>query len=153
LINLRTAKYFYIVERLIASSTVPIRFVYRHFPLTQHANAIPAALASVAASQQGKFWEMYRLIFDNHADWTELADPKPIFIDYATKIGLNIETFKVDMVSSILKQKITDSVKEGTKIGVAGTPTFFINGKAIDNPQGYEVFKTLVEQAATTNTQ
>lgn len=145
--------YFYIVEKLVASSTVPIKFVYRHFPLAQHANAVPASLASEAASAQGKFWEMYRLIFDNYSDWTELKDSKPVFINYANTIGLNIEQFKTDMASSSLKQKITDSVKEGIKIGVSGTPTFFINGKFIDNPQSYEAFKTLVEQAATASKQ
>jgi protein-disulfide isomerase len=143
--------YFYVVERLMASSTVPIRFVYRHFPLSQHANAVPASLASEAAGVQGKFWEMYRLLFDNHTDWTELKDPNPVFIGYATKIGLNIEAFKSDMASSTLKQKITDSVKEGTSIGISGTPTFFVNGKVIDNPKSYEEFKTIIEQASKTN--
>lgn len=145
--------YFHVVERLIASSTVPIRFVYRHFPLAQHPNAIPASLSSEAAAVQGKFWEMYRLIFDNSTDWTELADPKPVFIGYASQIGLDIDQFKTDMASSGLKQKITDNLKEGTSIGVAGTPTFFVNGKAINNPQSYEAFKTIIEQAITTNTQ
>lgn len=143
--------YFYVVERLMASSTVPIRFVYRHFPLSQHANAVPASLASEAAGVQGKFWEMYRLLFDNHTDWTELKDPNPVFIGYATKIGLNIEAFKSDMASSTLKQKITDSINEGTSIGISGTPTFFVNGKVIDNPKSYEEFKTIIEQASKTN--
>ena len=145
--------YFYIVERLVASSTVPIKLVYRHFPLAQHINAVPASLASEAASIQGKFWEMYKLIFDNYTDWTELKDPKPVFVDYATQIGLNIEQVRIDMASSSLKQKITDSVKEGIEIGVSGTPTFFVNGKFIDNPKNYEEFKTIVEQAATTSKQ
>lgn len=143
--------YFYVVERLLASSTVPVRFVYRHFPLSQHANAIPASLASEAASSQGKFWEMYSLLFDNHTDWAELKDPNPVFIGYATKLGLNIEVFKADIASSTLKQKIADSVKEGTTIGISGTPTFFVNGKVIDNPQSYEEFKTIIEQASKTN--
>ena len=145
--------YFYIVERLVASSTVPIKLVYRHFPLAQHPNAVPASLASEAASVQGKFWDMYRLIFDNYTDWTELTDPKPVFIDYANQIGLNVEQFKTDMASSGLKQKITDSVKEGIEIGVSGTPTFFVNGKFIDNPRSYEEFKNIIEQTATTSKQ
>lgn len=137
--------YFYIMEKVIASSTVPIRLVYRHFPLSQHINAIPSALASEAAGQQGKFWEMYKLLFENQTDWAELNDPSSSFIGYASQIGLNIEKFKTDMASSTLKNKITASADEGTKIGVNSTPTFFINGKVIDNPQGYEAFKTLIE--------
>jgi protein-disulfide isomerase len=64
---------------------------------------------------------------------------------------LNVEVFKADMASSTLKQKITDSVKEGTSIGISGTPTFFVNGKVIDNPKSYEEFKTIIEQASKTN--
>ena len=140
--------YYYVVDRIMASSTVPVRLVYRHFPLTQHPNAIPAALASESAGEQGKFWEMYKLLFENHTDWTELADPNPIFLGYAGKIGLNLEKFKTDLASSTLKKKITDSADEGFKIGINSTPTFFLNGKVIDNPQGYEAFKTLIETTA-----
>jgi protein-disulfide isomerase len=144
--------YHYVVEKLLSSSTVPIRFVYRHFPLAQHKNAIPASLASESASLQGKFFEMHRLLFENQSDWSELSDPNPIFIGYAQQIGLNLERFKTELASSTLKKLITDSVDEGIKIGISGTPTFFINGKVIDNPQGYEAFKTLIETTAQQST-
>jgi protein-disulfide isomerase len=140
--------YYYVVEKLIASSTVPIKFVYRHFPLDQHKNAIPAALASEASGEQGKFWEMSALLFENQTDWAEEADPNPIFLSYASQVGLDIEKFKLDMASTSLKKKITDSADEGFKIGINSTPTFFVNGKVIDSPQGYEAFKTLIETTA-----
>jgi protein-disulfide isomerase len=144
--------YYYVVERLLASSTVPIRFVYRQFPLSQHANAIPASLASEAAGVQGKFWDMYRLLFEDHADWTELSDPKPVFVRYATELGLDTSKFTIDMASSTLKDHINNDVKEGINIGINATPTFFINGKAITNPSSYDEFKTIVQDAATNST-
>ena len=58
--------YYPVVEQVFASSTVPIRLVYRHFPLSQHANSTIAAQASEAAALQGRFWEMYSLLFANH---------------------------------------------------------------------------------------
>ncbi len=145
--------YYYVLEKLMASSTVPIRLVYRHFPLTQHKNALPAAMASEAASVQGKFWEMYGLIFDNAADWTEADDPNPVFVGYATKIGLDAEKFKTDLSSATLKEFIKSQNEEGLKIGINSTPTFFVNGKVITNPTSYAAFQALIEEAASGNTQ
>lgn len=143
--------YHFFVEKLLASSTYPIRFVYRNFPLSQHANAVPAVLASEAADQQGKYWEMYKLIFDNHTDWTELGDPNPIFLGYATKLGLNIEKYKADIASSTLKDLIKGEVSDGVALGVNSTPTFFVNDKAIINPPSYVEFKTIIDEAAKVN--
>jgi protein-disulfide isomerase len=140
--------YHYVVEQVLASSTVPVRFVYRHFPLPQHPNAVPAAMASEAAGAQGKFWDMYHLIFNDHTEWTELPDPTGVFTGYAAKIGLDMERFKADLGSSTLRDRINRDKDEGIRIGINATPTFFVNGKAIINPQGYEAFKTLIETSA-----
>lgn len=140
--------YYFVMERVLASSTVPVRLVYRHFPLAQHANAMPASLASEAAGVQGKFWEMYGLLFENYSDWVDLRDPKPEFAKYASEIGLDLERFNTDMASSTLREKINADYEEGFKIGVNATPTFFVNGKVITNPSSYDEFKTIIEKAA-----
>lgn len=140
--------YYPIVEQLLASSTVPIRMVYRHFPLPQHANATISAQASEAAAIQGKFWEMYRLIFANHAEWTELGDPREVFVGYARLIGLDVVQFKADMDGAVAKDAVQRQLAEAQTLGIYQTPTFFLNGKIIENPQGYEPFKTAIEAAA-----
>ncbi len=140
--------YYPVVSKLLTDSTTTIQFVYRHFPLSQHPNAIPASMASEAAGAQGKFWEMYDLLFSNHADWTELSDPTAIFVKYATQLGLNVPQFTTDLASSTLKDKITSQNDEGISLGIDSTPTFFVNGKAIVNPQGYEAFQTIIDTAA-----
>jgi protein-disulfide isomerase len=144
--------YYYVVEKILASSTVPIRLVYRHFPLSQHLNSIPAALASESANEQGKFWEMYKLLFENHSQWEESKEPDKLFEEYAQKIGLDLVKFRLDLASTTLKDKIQASSDEGMKIGINATPSFFINGKFIQNPRGYEEFKTNIEQQASSNT-
>jgi 16S rRNA C1402 N4-methylase RsmH len=63
-----------------------------------------------------------------------------------------IMSFKKDIDSDIVKNKIQASRDEGIKIGINGTPTFFVNGKAISNPQGYEQFKTIIEEAIKNST-
>lgn len=145
--------YYPVVEQVLASSTVPTRFVYRHFPLSQHPNAIPSALAAEAANVQGKFWDMYRLLFENHSDWTELADPNQIFVGYATKLGLDIPQFKTDIASSTLKDIITADSDEGIHIGINGTPTFFLNSKVISTPKSYDEFISLIQTAASSSPQ
>ena len=143
--------YYFLVEQLIASSTVPFRFVYRQFPLAQHVNSIPAAIASEAAAIQGRFWEMHKYLFEDSTSWVDLKDPNPKFIEYAKNIGLDISKFNIDLASSTLKDKIRASSEEGIKIGIDRTPTFFINGKVV-SPQNYDEFKSLIEKAASDST-
>lgn len=140
--------YYPVVEHVLASSTVPVRLVYRHFPLPQHANANIASRASEAAGLQGKFWEMYKLLFSRHVEWTELKDPTAVFSGYAKEIGLNVEKFKTDMESDVVKAAVTAYASEAIKVGIDRTPTFFLNGKIINNPEGYEPFIKAIEAAA-----
>ncbi len=144
--------YYPVVSRLLEESSTTVRFVYRHFPLSQHPNAMPAAMASEAASQQGKFWEMYDLIFKNHSDWTESADPTPTFVGYANTLGLDIPRFIGDLGTSTSKQAIEADSQSGQKAGINATPTFFINGKAINTPSTYAEFKKLIDQATSGST-
>lgn len=140
--------YYPVVEHVLASTTVPVEFVYRHFPLPQHANAPITAQASEAAALQGKFWEMYGLIFANHAEWTELADPTDVLAGYAQRVGLNVPKFKADLTSQAVKDMVLADVKADNKLGLFQTPTFFVNGKMIQNPQSYEQFNSVLQAAA-----
>lgn len=142
-------QYFPIVERVLASSTNPIRFVFRHFPLTQHANAIPASLASEAAGAQGKFFDMYRKLYYTQSEWSELSKPETVFEKYAAELNLDVAKFSADVKSEALMNVVLTDYKSGTKAGINATPTFFVNGKQINNPRDYEDFKTIIDTAAT----
>ena len=105
-----------------------IKFVYKHFPLSFHANARAAAASSIAAQKQGKFWE-YRYALAPHS--RELGDS--IFVEVAKQVGLNIEQFKKDMVlDSAMNARIDKDFQLGAQVGVQGTPNFYINGKRQD---------------------
>jgi protein-disulfide isomerase len=140
--------YYPIIERLMTEASTTVRLVFRHFPLSQHANALITAEASEAAAMQGKFWEMYRLIYSHQADWSDLPDAHATLVGYAQQIGLDIVKFKADLDSSAAKAAVVADQTEGEQIGIDQTPTFFVNGKAITNPQGYEAFKALIDSAA-----
>ena len=144
------SQYAVIVERLVAESSTTLQVVFRHFPLPQHVNALVAAQASQAAAAQGKFWDMYRLIYANQDSWASLsdADARKTFAGYALQIGLDMKKYNIDIDSAAGKALIQSELSEGQTLGIDSTPTFFVNGKVIDNPQGYEAFKAVIEAAA-----
>ena len=124
-----------------------VRFAYRHFPLPQHKNAKLAATVAEAAGKQGKFWEMHDLIFQNQSDWSEEKNAAVIFAQYAQDLQLDLAKFQTDIASEEIKAKIENDYKSGVKAGVNSTPSFFLNGKKLDNPRNYDEFKNAIEQA------
>ena len=105
-----------------------VQIVFHHFPLMKiHKNALAAAHAAEAARNQNKFWEMHDRLYRNQKEWTELDDPRPVFISYARQLGLNIDKFKQDMESNQIDQRISADIQRGTSISVTGTPTVFLD--------------------------
>lgn len=140
--------YFPMVSQLKNDYKDSVKFVYRHFPLTTaHKNAQAAAQAAQAASKQGKFWEMHDLLYKNQTAWSESDNAAQAFSEYATQIGLNVDQFTQDMNSEETLTFIKASFDGGSKAGVQGTPTFYLNGKQLTNPTSYDEFKKLVDQA------
>jgi len=114
--------------------TKKITFVYRYFPLYQiHDKANISAHVAEAAGIQGKFWEMSDLLFDNQQSWSTSNDPQnEFFLKYATELKLNIDQFKNDLNSAVVKDRVNFDLKEAEQIGVDSTPTFFLNGQKVD---------------------
>jgi protein-disulfide isomerase len=111
-----------------------ISFQFRNFPLVNnHPNAFAAARAAEAAGYQGKFWEMHDALYvtSDWQVWTTASDPTPYFNQYAAQLGLDVNKFKADYASSKVNDTINADMAAGTALNVPGTPTFFINGKAV----------------------
>lgn len=142
--------YHPLLKQLSREFSEKLRFAYRHFPLQQHKNAKPAAYASEAAGKQDKFWEMHDLIFENQDRWASKNnnEAKEIFIGYAKKLNLDIERFKQDFDSAKIKEKVESDYKSGIKLKINATPTFFLNGKKIQNPRNYDEFKNILNQSS-----
>ena len=139
--------YFYSqVKQLEKDFDGKIAVVYRYFPLEQvHKNARLSARAAEAAGRQGKFWEMHDLLFENQNAWAESSNAIQAFDSYAQSLGLDMNKFNRDINSSDIDVKINNDYQSGVNSGVQGTPTFFINGKQIENPQSYDAFKSIIE--------
>lgn len=117
-----------VIQDLMNKYPKEIKFVYKHFPLGFHDRAPAASAASIAAQKQGKFWEFRYALAPYFRD---LSDEN--FIKVAKEVGLDIEKFKKDMVlDSTMQARINEDFELGVKVGVQGTPNFYINGKRQD---------------------
>jgi protein-disulfide isomerase len=127
-----------------------LKFSFRHFPLTQiHKNALLAAKASEAAGVQGKFWEMHDMLYDKQDEWGEALNAREFIMMYATALKLDTKKFAADLESKAIEEKILAEFKEGVSLGVQGTPTFYINGKKVENnPRNLADFNALIREAA-----
>lgn len=112
------------VDRIMAAYPKDIKLIYKQYPLSMHPHAEMAAEASLAAQDQGKFWEMYELLFKNYR---QLSLAKILAL--AQEAGLNMDKFKADLGSGKYKAVVTKDMADGDAAGVYGTPAFYINGQ------------------------
>ncbi|MFA5131977.1 MAG: thioredoxin domain-containing protein [Candidatus Paceibacterota bacterium] len=138
-----------LVQTMLIQNPATLKVVFRHFPLMQiHQNALLSAKASEAAGIQGKFWEMHDILYAKQTEWSTGLNARDFIMTYATTLGLDIKKFSDDMNSKAVEEKIFAEYQEGIKLGIQGTPTFFINGKMIESPQTVEAFDALIKAAA-----
>lgn len=140
---------FYAVEKQVMQEYGnDIKFTFRHFPLdTIHPNARAASRAAEAAGKQGKFFEMHDLLYENQQSWSSSSSAKTIFDQYAKQIGLDVTKFSTDYASEMTNSTINADKNEGTGKDVQGTPTYFINGRKLENTElsSVDSFKKVIE--------
>ncbi len=117
-----------------------VKLAFKHFPLRNHQLARPAAIAALAAGEQGKFWEYHDALF---ADYSKINEQ--LFITIATKLELDIDQFNKSRTNPKFQTAINRDLQEAASIGVRGTPTIFINGKLLRN-RSLQGFESLIEQ-------
>jgi protein-disulfide isomerase len=130
-----------ILERLVTEYGDRVRFVVRDFPLTMHADAQKAAEAAEAAREQGKYWDFTAILFRNQSQ----LKPEQLK-QYAQVIGLDRAKFDAALDSGRLADKVARDVADGERIGVNGTPTFFVNGRRASDAT-YETLKAALDAA------
>jgi len=128
-----------VIKQIAADYDGRIKIVYRDFPLTQHTFAFKSAEAGNCANEQGKFWEMHDIMFENQSALTISSLKK-----YAADIGLNTEQFNSCLDSGKYAAEVSGDIADGASFGVAATPTFFINNKKYSN-MSYAQFKAVID--------
>lgn len=130
--------YYPVVTQVVDKYQSDISFQFRHLPLSQaHPNAFAAARAAEAAGKQGKFWEMYDLLFRNQDVWSRSSAVQEQFVTFASQLGLNVNQFRKDFVSDSVNGAINADINayKATKQASLATPTFFLDGKKIELKQ------------------
>jgi protein-disulfide isomerase len=141
------------VEQVYAKYGNDIHFQFRNLPLVSiHKNAFAGARAAEAAALQGKFWEMHDKLYEstNWQLWTVASDPTSDFVSFAKDLGLDTNKFKQDYSG----EKVNDTINADlTAFGKTGqseaTPTFFLNGRYVDNAQLADVTGPSLDKFST----
>jgi len=132
-----------ILRELLSERGAEIRFVFRHLPLSDvHDHAQLAAEAAEAAGAQGRFWEMHDLLFD-HQEALTARD----LLGYANELGLDMDRFHDDLKRHEYGPRVARDVESAELSGVAGTPTFFINGQRHHGAYDIQTLKKAVGAA------
>jgi protein-disulfide isomerase len=129
------------LQRILNEYPGQVKIVFKHNPLNFHQDAPLAAEASMAAAEQGKFWEMHDKLFAN-----QRALKRPDLERYAQEIGLDMNRFKQALDSGKFKAAVQADLRQGGQLGVDGTPTFFINGRMLAGAMPFEAFKKVIDE-------
>ena len=119
-------------------------FAYRNFPLSNaHPHAQDAAEAAEAAGEQGKFWEMHDLIYENQ-EALEVED----LVQYAATLELDVQRLINQLQTGVFGPRVKEDFLTGVRAGVNGTPTIFINGDRFDGVPDFASLFAALSQAA-----
>lgn len=116
------------LRKAIDRSNGKARLVFKHFPLGHHEVAKRAAVATEIAHRAGKFWAMHDAVFANQHRLTE-----PLLSELAANIGLDEQKFATAMQASTGKDIVESDHREGTRLGVLGTPTVYVDGRKVND--------------------
>jgi len=129
------------LDRIVKEYGDQVDVVFKHLPLRMHSKAPAAHAAAEAAHRQDKFWEMHDLIFANQR---EMSPQK--YEEWAQQLGLDMARFRKDVASAAVKKKVDADAAEAARLGVTGTPGFFVNGRFVSGAKPFEAFKELIDE-------
>ncbi len=135
-----SARFHPVINEVLKAYPKGVKFIYKNFPLSFHPQAEPAARASLAAREQGKYWEMVDLLYQNQQTLGEETYKK-----LAQQLGLNVEKFMKDYNDPKMKEHIQQDMNEAQTAEVRGTPTFYLNGKRT-NARDLAGYKAEIDQ-------
>ncbi len=132
-----------VVKQLLNEYEGKIRFNYRHFPLTRiHQRSLKAAEASLAAAQEGKFWEMHNILFANRRSLGTTSLKL-----HSMEAGVNNKRFLDDLVNATYGWQVQGDLREGLDKGVKDVPAFFINGELYTGKPTFEGLSKVIDIA------
>jgi protein-disulfide isomerase len=135
------------VEKLKGEYGDRVTFTIKHFPIPSHRNAELAAVAVEAAGAQGKRDEMFKVMFEAQQEWGgQQTSQRAVFVQFAQQLGLDQAAFEKALDDSSLRDRVLAERTEGAKLGVQGTPSFFINGTKFTGAPTYDALKAAIDR-------
>jgi len=131
-----------VLAQLAESFPRHVRIQILHSPLGFHPNALPAAIAAVAAHRQGRYWRMHDALF-----FHQQALAPDTITSLSRQVGLDVARFEADRADPSVRALVEHDKAVARALGAFGTPEFFINGRVIEGAQPYAVFKQHVDEA------
>ena len=132
-----------VLKRLVDDSNGRVRLFFKHFPLKTHPGTFFSSRAAQAAHRQGKFWEMYELLYKDFS-----KQNMEEVVEYARNLGMDVDRFKADLEDPKIEDLIERDKMEGVRAKVTGTPTLFINGKMYVLRHDEDFLKDLISEEA-----
>jgi len=124
------------VKQLLQEYPGEIKIAFKHMPLPMHKNAPLASKATIAAQNQGKFWEMHDLIFENQREINEANVTK-----WAKSLKLDMGRFARDLKASATQARLDADMQLAGTVGARSTPTFFLQGAMVRGAQPIDAWK------------
>ncbi|MBI4236805.1 MAG: thioredoxin domain-containing protein [Deltaproteobacteria bacterium] len=128
------------VKKVLETYGDKVRYTFRDFPLSFHDKAFKAHEAAHCANEQGKYWEMNTVLFEQQQD---LSEPK--LKEYAKTVGLDGAKFDACLGSGKFTKQIHDDMEAAQAVGVSGTPSFFVNGIPLSGARPFDDFKKIID--------
>ena len=129
------------VDQVLENYPGKIMMIYRDFPLSFHARAIPAAVAANCAGEQDKYWEMHRLLMSN-----QRALEESDLTGHATALSLDLAKWNTCRADPAQEAEVNADMEAGAAVGVSGTPAFFVNGIMLSGALPYERFQEIIDR-------
>jgi protein-disulfide isomerase len=131
-------------EKYVKDGT--LRLEWKDFPY-QGRESVTAALAARAAQAQGRFWEYHDLIYENQSSGNSGGYNEESLTALAEEAGLDVDRFREDLEGARYDDVVQADFREGQDLGISGTPTFFINDRALVGLQPLATFEEAIEEA------
>ncbi len=126
-----------------------VRLVFKHFPLSIHRHARHAAVAAGCAQAQGRFWEFHDGVFGGQAALFGASDFEVALAGVATRAGLDVGAWQTCRSAPSADAGVIGDMTLGVRVGVTGTPTFFVNGVPLVGSQPASAFRSAIDAART----
>lgn len=134
---------FPVVKQVLKEFDDQVRLIVRYMPF--HGNSAYAASILEAARKQGRYWEALEILFERQPEWASHHHPRPELLKgYMRDLNLDMERIEASLEDEVVQSKIKQDQEDGQQLGVTGTPTFFVNGKKLDQI-GYQPLKSAIE--------